>query len=241
MSRLFRILPIATIIFAAGISGAWWSAQFTTPLPRAWGWFGAAIIGITLWAGVEIAVRGERAGWLIAAVAAGMDVIMAGLYFSAHPPLVAWSLALAQPLITLLVAYQSALYERRAVLEAEARRREELEAERKRQEAEDRHRRRLETMRLKAELATAAPDVSGRDRAMSAVPDTRAKRNGHMSAADRRAWLADREGPVNPRELADTWQVSERTVRRDLRAAGYQPDGDGIWRKPIKEVKGNGS
>ena len=236
MKRLFRFLPALAIIFASGISGAWWSAQFTAPLPTAWGWFGAVIIGITLWAGVEIAVRGERAGWIIAAVAAGMDVVMAGLYFSAHPPLVAWSLALAQPLITLLVAYQSALYERRAALEAEARRREELEAERKRQEAEDRHRRRLETMRLKAELAAAAPDTSGRDRTMSAVPDTRAKRNGHMSAADRRAWLAGREGPVNPRELADMWQVSERTVRRDLRAAGYQPDGSGMWHRHQMEV-----
>ena len=150
MRYIFRVLPVLAIVFQAGISGAWWAAQFAAPLPAAWGWFGAGIIGVTMWAGVELAVDGQRLGWPIALVAGAADVVMAAAYFgAAHGPVITWSLALAPAAITVLVGLQASLHESVA-----------REAEAKRREAEDRHRRRLETMRAKAEIATTTADTA---------------------------------------------------------------------------------
>jgi len=66
MRYLFRVLPIMAIIFQAGISGAWWAGQLTVPLPPAWGWFGAGIIGITIqMADADRIAPGERRSWLV--------------------------------------------------------------------------------------------------------------------------------------------------------------------------------
>jgi hypothetical protein len=217
MRHLFRVLPILAIIFQAGISGAWFAGQFAAPLPPAWGWFGAGIIGVTMWAGIELAVDGQRLGWPIALVAGAADVVMASAYFGAeHPPLLTWSLALAPAGITVLVGLQASMHE--AAVRADAA---------KHREAEDRHRRRLETMRAKAELAA---DMTGHDRTVS-------NGAGHGQDVDRmtldmrRAWLDSNPGAYDVSELARAWGVSGRTIRRDLTAIGYHKNGDGRWHK----------
>jgi len=233
MSTLFRRLPILTIAFASGISGAWWSGQFTQPLPSWWGWFGAALIGVALWSGVEIAVRGQTPGWAIALIAGGGDIIMARQYFAHHPPALAWPLALVPTLLTLLTAYQASLHEANARAAA-AEQRQQIEAEqRKARAAEQRHRQRLERIKLEAELAARGPNPADTVPAMSPAMSTA---NGHhphpspaMTAADRRAWLAAHPGPHNVPDLAARWRVSPRTVRRDLHAAGYLPASNGQW------------
>jgi len=109
LSHLWQVLPPAAILFQAGISGAWWASQFHAPLPAAWGWFGAILIGVAAWSGIYLAVAGEARGWLLAAVAVGLDAVMAGAYFGAnHPLTLAVPLALDPALITLLVAWQAA-------------------------------------------------------------------------------------------------------------------------------------
>ena len=224
MRYLFRVLPIMAIIFQAGISGAWWAGQLTVPLPPAWGWFGAGIIGITMWAGVELAVDGKQLGWPIALVAGAADVVMAAAYFGeAHGLLLTWSLALAPAGITVLVGLQASMHE--AVLRAE---------DAKRREAEDRHRRRLETMTVKAQLQA---DMTGHDRTMADDAGDSGQAAGQMADADRiapgerRSWLVNNPGAYSVAELARQWGVSERTVRRDLVAAGFHKNGDGRWHR----------
>jgi len=54
---LWRILTIACIIFASGISGTWFNDQFKGDLQKQrWGWFGATIAGVAIFGGVLLAV-----------------------------------------------------------------------------------------------------------------------------------------------------------------------------------------
>lgn len=120
LTHLWQLLPPAAILFQAGISGAWWAAQFHAPLPPLWGWFGAILIGIAAWSGIHLAVAGERRGWLLALVAVSLDAVMAAAYFGAnHPLTLALPLALAPALITLLVAWQAARQTTAAALPAQ--------------------------------------------------------------------------------------------------------------------------
>ena len=54
---VWRILTVACIVFAAGISGTWFNDQFSGDLQvQRWGWFGATIAGVAIFSGVMLAV-----------------------------------------------------------------------------------------------------------------------------------------------------------------------------------------
>lgn len=124
LSYLWRGLPVAAIVFQAGISGAWWAGQFSAPLPALWGWFGALIIGLAMWSGVELVVAGERRGWWLVGATAVGDSVMALAYFQAgHPIYVALPLAVVPALVTVLTGWQAgqqAAIEDREAAQAEA-------------------------------------------------------------------------------------------------------------------------
>lgn len=81
---LGRLLTVAAIIFAAGISGSWFNAQFEGNLQGlAWGWFGALTAGGAVFLGVLYFNQGKQlAGGAIVLVGALADMLMSFQYFS---------------------------------------------------------------------------------------------------------------------------------------------------------------
>jgi hypothetical protein len=81
---LGRLLTVAAIVFAAGISGSWFNAQFEGNLQGlAWGWFGALTAGGAVFLGVLYYNQGKRwEGGSIVVVGALADMLMSFQYFS---------------------------------------------------------------------------------------------------------------------------------------------------------------
>lgn len=78
---LWRLVTVASIIFAAGVSGSWLGQQMTNPLPLWWGWLGAGILGLTTFGGVSLAVKGQKIGWAIVVVSGLASITFDYHYF----------------------------------------------------------------------------------------------------------------------------------------------------------------
>jgi hypothetical protein len=240
LSDVFRLLPVGAIVFQAGISGAWWAEQFRAPLPGLWGWFGAALVGVGMWAGVEIVVRGERRGWLLVGVTGTADSVMAWSYFDHAAPGVGAALAVAPALLTVLAGWEGAIIGEMRRREASAAREVEIDEELAERRREAAHRRRLETLRVQAEVsgrdrtgAVSDGQVSGHDRTVSGGDG---EVSGQVSGRELAlAWLGEREGGVSVGEMG-RFGGSERTHRRWLAAAGWHANGDGLWHRDLAPV-----
>lgn len=214
----WQILPPAAILFQAGISGAWWAAQFHAPLPAAWGWFGAILIGVSAWSGVHLAVAGQRRGWLLAAVAVGIDAIMAAAYFGAnHPPLLAIPLALAPALITILAAWQAA----RQIAEAQRPQADALaweqdqaardrEAARRRLERDAEAQRKAQLLEAKALADVVRQQAAHPEQAVQPVP------NIHPDAPDARSAVSDADTRILDTLLGSTLSIRQAAARLDI-------------------------
>lgn len=239
LSYLWRGLPVAAIVFQAGISGAWWAGQFSAPLPGLWGWFGALIIGLAMWSGVELVVAGERRGWLLVAATAVGDSVMALAYFQAdHPAYVALPLAVVPAVVTVLTGWQAgqqAAIEARPAAQAEA----EQTAWEREQAALDREAERQAVLvRARAEaraLSASVRDTAGQPPAP--VRDTSGTRPAEvrqpsgvvlaMSGDDQRILDTLLGTSLSVREASGLLGVAPSTLHERARRLGLHKNGNG--------------
>lgn len=235
---LFRGLTISAIVFAAGISGAWLSEQFTAPLPAKWGFFGALIIGIAIYGGVALGTHGDRKGYIIAALGSVAEIVFGFWYFAhAHDPVT----SLVLGIVPTGIAIMGGLVENSVeVLEqADAQLADALAWERKRQEQADQRahdeklariqanaQARIEKARIEAESATPQPTT---DPAPKTVP-TPAEKGTLLPKPARLSWLAEQDH-VTVQDLVARWGYSDRSARKDLAAANFSKNGDGSWHR----------
>ena len=57
--------------------------QFTAPVPPAWGWFGAVLLGLAIFGGIKLATARQRIGIALAAVGGLVAVAVDTQYFAA--------------------------------------------------------------------------------------------------------------------------------------------------------------
>jgi len=228
MRALVRITAILAIVFSSGISGAWLGRQMTEPLPFAWGWFGAAIMAVSMFGGVALVSRGIRSGWIAVTLTVMAEVVYDYHYFSGHDFLTHVILAATPMGIALAAGWVEGSWE--AVEEArrreEERERAEREAELERERMRMKHRRELARIRAEVRALQAQPQILMTDGGGQVSGHVRAFR----SRADRLAALAKINRPMTAKEAAAMFGVSERQARRDLAAAGFTY-ADGVWHR----------
>lgn len=186
LAILWPALLLASVIYGAGITGAWLSQQMREPLPPAWGWLGAGILSLTVFGGVALGTRRRWDGWLIAVVAGLATIVMDCLYFSdGGHGLLSIPLGAFQTFVALLSGYifaQSVTLQQQTEAQAEAEARAKLEREeqerrdaaRREQERRDAerqrehdHQRELERIKLENELELQRIEARARARALS--------------------------------------------------------------------------
>lgn len=151
--NLWRLLTVAAIIFAAGISGAWLGTEMRNPIPQWWGWYGAGIAGFAVFGGVKIILDGRRIGWVVLAVGGIADVALSAAYFGeGHHPLLALVLGSYPTAIAVLggVVEASASKQHQAKTEEDELKKWEREQAEKDREAE--RKRKEEVIRLRAQV-----------------------------------------------------------------------------------------
>lgn len=246
---IFRLLTLAAIIFAAGISGAWLADQFTAPLPQAWGFFGALIIGVAIYGGVMLGTQGDRAGYVIAGLGAVAEVTF-GFWYFAHGHDAFTALVLG--IVPTGIAIVSGLVENTADNQAHAQAQAQAHAERQ-ADIEDEERtfaHRIEAQRLELEhaerLARIEANAQARiavaqaqtiqpttDPAPKTVPfpaETGTPPAQKIERPQRLQWLTT-QNHVTVEDLVNAWGVGERQVRKDLQEIGFSRNGDGRWHK----------
>lgn len=218
---LWPALIAGSIVFAAGISGTWLNQQMPSQLaPLAWGWFGAALVGLAVFGGVNLAQRGERIGWTVAAVGAAVDVAVNVVFFrQAH----GWVLAAALGAFPMLISILAGIVEARAAVAQETSRSAEQQARldfEQQQAARDAAAER----RLREKLALAQVSQPGRDSGTAARPDPDPARVQTIAA-----WaLAHPEASL--RDIAAGTGIPKTTASRLLAQAGLRKNGHG-WVK----------
>lgn len=80
---LWRCMTFGSVVFAAGISGTWFNGQFADDLGSLyWGWFGAGLVGLCLFAGVSLAIQGMFGKeWV--SIGLGVGLILVGVVVDA--------------------------------------------------------------------------------------------------------------------------------------------------------------
>jgi hypothetical protein len=212
---LWPVLLIGSIVYAAGPNGAWMARQFTAPVPPAWGWFGAVLLGLAVFGGIKLAVAGQRIGLAIALVGGVCAIVIDSQYFASagHGIVMAALLGLFPTLLAALAGVVEGVDATRAEAQAEA----EAQA------------------RLAWELREASKDRAAARRLQAGRPPERTPDTdtvtGHADRplfddATRRAalaYLGEFAGDVSATDLAQRFGVSERTGRRYL--AAYRRNG----------------
>ena len=208
---LWPALLIGSIIYAAGPNGAWMARQFTAPVPPVWGWFGAVLLGVAIFGGIKLATARQRIGIALAAVGGLVAVAVDTQYFAAagHGALLALALGAFPTLLAVLAGVVEGLdataHETRTQDEA--------------------------ATRLAWELREAAKDRAAARRQAARTPDKRADSDrppvrSQFDDETKRAALAyiqEMAGDVTAGNLAERFQVTERTGRRYL--AAYRRNG----------------
>jgi len=235
MRWTFRVLAAAAIVFAAGISGTWLGEQMRSPLPIAWGWFGAVVLAAAVFGGVYLAARGDRVGFWIVVMGA-LGEITLDWHFFAYARHDLWTAAVLASFPTLTAILAGAVEARFARAERDAEQAERSDAvawERQRElrAMELAHRREL--ARIRAESAVQA-NGNGRTR-----PDD-VRKNGHLAGRvlerpERLALLRENADTWTAAAVAERFGISVRQARRDLTDAGFVR----VGRKWTLQTEGN--